>query len=142
MDGSSFTYSKDQIVHLAGWYTANKKFGSGFSNAMRFAVTRASADTPAIWPNATLGIVGHIAEMLEKIQRVDNGDREFWGHSLPKKTDSPNEVNYISYFAENWIREGLGLEEDPTLNLPVKFKPDYILDLREEGNAEPCPPSS
>lgn len=137
---NSFSYSKDQVTHLAGWYSVNTKYGRGFSVAMTYAVNSPDEKTPPIWPDATLGIVGQIAELVEKIHRVDSGESKFWWHSLPKKTGSPNESIYISYRAENWIREGLGLPIDPELNKPVKFKPDYTLNLRDTEGIQPCPP--
>lgn len=127
-----FTYSKDQVVSLAGWYRANAELGHGFSTALEFALFPADKDEAAIWPNATLKTVPFIARLLEDIERVSRGESKFRWHSVPRKTNYPNEPHYISYTMENWMREGLKMELDPTLDEPVKFKPDFTLTLPED----------
>lgn len=129
---TGFTFTKDQVVRLSGWYRANKPHGHEFSTAILYAIAPAGKDEDAIWPNATLEIVPSIVGIIENIRRVDNGDREFWWFPLPKKTDAPNELTYIYHAGENWIREGLGLDSDPTLDEPRKFKADFILDMTGE----------
>ena len=129
---TGFTFTKEQIVRLAGWYKANKPYGHEFSTSIMFALAPADENEDAIWPNATIETVPNIVGMIENIRRVDNGDREFWTWQCPKKTDALNEPTYIHYVGENWIREGLGLGHDDSLDIPRKFVPDYILDMREE----------
>lgn len=126
---NTFRYTKDQVVRLAGWYRANKELGHGFSTAIQYALTPASPNEDAIWPDATLETVHFIADMLEKIQRVDNGEEKFWWTNVRKPHS--NSPNYIEYRVENWAREGLDIPVDEELERPILFKADYTLDLRE-----------
>lgn len=137
---NDFRFNKEQVVRLAGWYCANKGNGTGFSVALKFALAPAGKFEPdgeywdAIWPQATIEDAPHIVELIEHIQKIDNGDSRFWWCSLPDKEGPSKYTFYVSYTFENWIREGLGLSIDESLEVPALLKADYTLDISDDTN--------